>query len=273
MYQNSTGAHTFSINTSGCFTFDFGSPLVSTGSSVSVGFNVQQGTAQTPNTITLSATTYPTITFSSSSTGSTSRMVYYNVDYTVQGTGGFQILEAGSKIGLDDSGGTGTKDYDYDDLSVLASRGTFFYRNNTFYYRLTSHDEISRVGLSTALSSSGTVGVNTFAITNLSNVKYVAIGQTVSGTGIATGALVSSINRTTGVISLTPPTGEPYSVKSTFSGSITFRKNLGDSTSITYTTPVLTEYQKYPVKFRYFIPSASDASNVENSQFILVVLF
>jgi hypothetical protein len=259
----STGQHTFSINSSGCFTFDFEPSVISSGSSVSIGFNVQQNAAATTNTISFSAPSYPTVTFSPSSLGSTSRMIYYDVDYTVQGTGGFQILESGSKIGLDDSGGTGTKDYDYDDLTVLASRGSFFFRNNTFYYRLSSYDEISRIGLSTSIPASGTVGANSLTISSTSNVKYVAIGQTVSGTGIATGALVNAINRTTGVISLTPPTGEPFSVKTTFSNNIVFRKNLGDSTSISYTTPVLVAYQKYPIRFRYFIPSASDATNVE----------
>lgn len=259
----STGAHTFNIDSSGCFTFDFESSLVSAGSSVSVGFNVQQNAAATANTITFTAASYPTITFTSSSLGSTSRMINYDVDYTVKGTGGFQILESGSRIGLDDSGGTGIKDYDYNDLSINASRGSFFFRDNTFYYRLSSYDEISRIGLSTVVSASGTVGANAFTLSSTPNVRYVAIGQTVSGTGIATGALVNGIDRSTGVISLTPPTGEPYVVKSTFSGNVTFRKNLGDSTSISYTTPVLVEYQKYPIRFRYFIPSASDATNVE----------
>lgn len=259
----STGAHTFKIETTGCFTFDFESSIVAAGSSVSVGFNVQQNVAATPNQITFTAAPYPTATFTSSSLGATNRSIYYDVDYLVQGTGGFQIFDSGSKIGLDDSGGFGRKDFDYNDLSIVASRGTFFVKNNNYYYRLSSYDEISRIGLSTALPASGTIGSNSITLSIVSNTKYVAIGQTVSGVGIATGARVTGIAGNTGVISLSPPTGEPFSVKSTFSGNVVFQKKLGDVTTITYTSPILVEYKKYPIRFRYFIPSASDASNVE----------
>lgn len=259
----STGEHTFYINSSACFTFDLQPATVSVGSSTSTTFNVTQSSAATTNSITLTASPYHTLSFSSSSLGSASRMMYPNVDYKVTGTGGFQIFDSGSRLGLDDSGGTGSKDYDYDDLSLTVNKGSFFTRNNTFYYRLDSYDEISRVGIASTLSGSGTVGSNTVGLSSAADTRYVAIGQTISGTGIATGSLVSSFNRTTGVISLTPPTGEPYSVKSTFSGNITFRKNIGDNTSISYTTSVLTEYQKYRLRFRYFIPSSIDATSAQ----------
>jgi hypothetical protein len=258
-----TGSHTFYINSSACFTFDLQPATVSVGSSISTTFNVTQSSAATVNTIVLTASPYHILSFSSLNLGSLSRKIYPNVDYKITGTGGFQIFGSGSILGLDDSGGTGSKDYDYDDLSLTVNRGSFFTRNNNFYYRLDSYDEISRVGIASTLAGSGTVGSNTVGLSSTTETKYVAIGQTISGTGIATGSLVNSFNRTTGVISLTPPTGEPYSVKSSFSGNITFRKNIGDSTSISYTTPVLTEYEKYRLRFRYYIPSSIDATSVQ----------
>jgi hypothetical protein len=127
-----------------------------------------------------------------------------------------------------------------------------------------SYVEISRIGITTVFSGSGSLNTNSVVI-SASNTKYVAIGQSVSGSSIVSGSVVSSYDRSSGVVNLTPPIGVTYAVSSAFSGNLTFFKNIGQSTNISYSTYALKARQKYKIKFRYYIPAAIDATSVQRN--------
>lgn len=134
-----------------------------------------------------------------------------------------------------------------------------------------TYTEVSRIGLTTTFAGSGTLDTNSITLTTASNTKYVGIGQSVSRVGIVTGSTVDSLNRTTGVITLTPPTGTTYAVFSTFSGDINFTKSIGQNTQISYSTYVLEANEKYRIRARYFIPQSVDAISAQrNITFYLI---
>jgi len=123
-----------------------------------------------------------------------------------------------------------------------------------------TYTERSRIGITTTFSASGNAGTNIVTLTSASNTQYIAIGQSVSNANITTGSKVKEFNRSTGVITLEPPTGISNAVSSLFTNqNITFFKTIGQDTSITYSTYPLIEARKYRIKFRYFIPQNIDA--------------
>jgi hypothetical protein len=134
-----------------------------------------------------------------------------------------------------------------------------------------TYTEVSRVGLSSVFSGSGTIDTNTITLASPANTKHIGVGQSVSASGIVAGTTVDSYDRDSGIITLLPPSGTTYALSSNVSGNITFFKTIGQSTRVYYTTYVLEAYQKYRVRFRYYIPQSVDAIGAQRSiSFILL---
>jgi hypothetical protein len=144
---------------------------------------------------------------------------------------------------------------------------TFDFETQGYVSGVGTYTEINRIGLTTSLSSSGTLNSNQITLTTASNSKYVGVGQSVSGVGINTGTVVASVDRTTGVVGLTPPSGN--AVTATFTNeNKTFFKTIGQDTSISHSTYILNAQQRYRFRARYYIPSSVDAITAQrNIQF------
>ena len=133
--------------------------------------------------------------------------------------------------------------------------------SSIFYAPYPSYTEIARIGLTSSISASGTINTNQITLTTASNTKFVGVGQSVSGVGIYTGSVVSSVDRTTGVVGLNPPTGiTTNTVTANFTNqNKTFFKTIGQDTAISYSTYILNAQQRYRVRARYYIPSSINA--------------
>jgi len=133
--------------------------------------------------------------------------------------------------------------------------------SSVFYAPYPSYTEIARIGLTSSISASGTINTNQITLTTANNTKYVGVGQSVSGVGIYTGSVVSSVDRTTGVVGLNPPTGiTTNTVTANFTNqNKTFFKTIGQDTAISYSTYILNAQQRYRVRARYYIPSSINA--------------
>ena len=145
---------------------------------------------------------------------------------------------------------------------------TFDFQTEGYTTGIGTYNEISKIGLTSSFTASGTVGTNQITLSVPENTKYIGIGQSVSGVGIVTGTVIadSGYNRFTGVINLTPPTGISSAVSSTITnGNLTFSKAIGQSTGINYSTYVLLENQKYRIRLRYYIPQSVNADRVERN--------
>lgn len=135
---------------------------------------------------------------------------------------------------------------------------TFDFETQGYTTGVGTYTEIARIGLTTSLSASGTLNTNQITLTTASNAKFVGVGQSVSGVGIYTGSVVASVDRTTGVVGLTPPSGN--AVTATFANqNKTFFKTIGQDTAISYSTYILNAQQRYRIKARYYIPSSINA--------------
>ena len=141
----------------------------------------------------------------------------------------------------------------------LSSSGCFTFDFETEGYTsgINTYTEINRIGITSTLTASGTSGTDQITLSTVDEVKYVAIGQSVSASFIQSGAEVSDINRSTGVIDLTVESGN--AVTSSTSGNVTFFKTVGQDTYADYRTYILTKYERYHIKIRYFIPENVDA--------------
>jgi len=141
----------------------------------------------------------------------------------------------------------------------LSSSGCFTFDFETEGYTsgINTYTEINRIGITSTLTASGTSGTDQITLSTVDEVKYVAIGQSVSASFIQSGAEVSDINRSTGVIDLTVESGN--AVTSSTSGNVTFFKTVGQDTYADYNTYILTKYERYHIKIRYFIPENVDA--------------
>lgn len=140
---------------------------------------------------------------------------------------------------------------------------TFDFQTQGYTTGIGTYTEVSRIGIASTFSGSGTINTNSIILSSPTNTNYIAIGQSVSASAIVDGTTVANYNRQTGQIDLTPPDGNNFAVTSTFSGNITFSKQIGQNTRILYNTYTLTERERYRVKFRYFIPQNIDASDKE----------
>ena len=141
----------------------------------------------------------------------------------------------------------------------LSSSGCFTFDFETEGYTsgINTYTEINRIGITSTLTASGTSGTNSITLSTVDEVKYVAIGQSVSASFIQSGTEVSEINRSTGVITLEPPSGN--AVTSSTSGNVTFFKTVGQDTYADYNTYTLQKFERYHIRIRYYIPENVDA--------------
>ena len=126
-----------------------------------------------------------------------------------------------------------------------------------------TYTEHSRIGISSTFVGSGGVG-NVITLATPADTNFIGIGQSVSNaTGIHTGTVVASYIRTSGVINLTPPSGQANAVYAIItSGNIVFSKAIGQDTIITHSTYALEAQRRYHIRARYYIPQSIDAIGV-----------
>lgn len=147
-------------------------------------------------------------------------------------------------------------------ITINSSAGfTFEFETEGYDVGIGTYTEISRIGFSTSFAATGSANSNVITLSNAANTKNIGIGLSVAAVGIVTGTTVGNFNRTTGVISLSPPTGFSTALYANVNGSVNFFKSIGDQTSISYSTYVLNQYERYNIRFRYFIPQAIDATS------------
>ena len=160
---------------------------------------------------------------------------------------------------------TGTHTFDVSTSALMS----FEFETEGYVSGVGTYTQQSRIGLTTTLVGSATAGTNIVTLSAgtvgiLTITSFIGIGQSVfNTTGIHTGTVVAGYGRTTGVITLTPPSGQANAVYQTItSGNIVFSKAIGQDTRITYSTYVLEAYRKYNIRARYYIPSTVDAIGV-----------
>ena len=144
---------------------------------------------------------------------------------------------------------------------------TFDFETQGYTSGVGTYTEIARIGLTSSLSASGTLNTNQITLTTASNTKFVGVGQSVSGVGIYTGSVVSSVDRTTGIIGLNPPTGiTANTVTATFTNqNKIFSKAIGQNAAISYSTYILNAQQRYRIRARYYIPSSINAIGAQRN--------
>ena len=160
---------------------------------------------------------------------------------------------------------TGTHTFSVNTSALMS----FEFETEGYVSGVGTYTQQSRIGLTTTLVGSATAGTNIVTLSAgtvgiLTITSFIGIGQSVfNTTGIHTGTVVAGYGRTTGVITLTPPSGQANAVYQTItSGNIVFSKAIGQDTRITYSTYVLEAYRKYNIRARYYIPSTVDAIGV-----------
>jgi len=142
---------------------------------------------------------------------------------------------------------------------------TFDFQTQGYISGIGTYIEVSRVGIASTFAGSGSINTNTIVLSVASNTNYVGVGQSVSASGIVAGTTVSSYDRGSGTISLTPPTGTTYALSSNVNGNITFFKTIGQGTQVYYTTYPLQKLQRYRIRFRYYIPQSVDAISAQRN--------
>lgn len=159
---------------------------------------------------------------------------------------------------------TGTHTF-YVSTSALMS---FEFETEGYTSGIGTYTEQSRIGLTTTFTGSGTQFTNIItleggAVGIQTITRNIGIGQSVSNANIRTGTVVETYDRSSGVITLTPPVGFTTAITSTItSENIVFNKAIGQNTQISYTTYVLEAQRKYNIRARYYIPQAIDAIGV-----------
>ena len=124
-----------------------------------------------------------------------------------------------------------------------------------------TYTEYARVGITTTVS--GTKSGTEIVVVPTNTVKHVGIGMSASGSGIRAGSKVSGYDRATGSITLENPDGDP--IQSTGSTSVTFFRDVGTSVRSFVKTHVLTAYQRYRVRIRYFHPRLVNTARLARS--------
>ena len=137
---------------------------------------------------------------------------------------------------------------------------TFEFETEGYTSGIGTYTEHSRIGLSSTFLGSGGVG-NAITLATPSNTKFIGIGQSVSNANIVVGTLVQDYNTSTGVITLTPPSGSENAITSiiTSGSSIVFSKAIGKETQILHSTYALEKQRRYHIRLRYYIPSSFNA--------------
>ena len=121
-----------------------------------------------------------------------------------------------------------------------------------------TYSNYARVGVTTTIAATGSVG-NQITIA-VNRTPTVGIGMSVSGSNINStngSPTVSSVDPITGVIGLEPVSGQTNSVTGTLNNDVTFTRHFGTSVSRIFSTPILTAFEKYRIRIRYFHPQVA----------------
>ena len=141
----------------------------------------------------------------------------------------------------------------------VAESGTITERFRVGTTPVISSDYSGQVAFGATFTASATGSGNEITLATASNQTRVGVGMSVSGTNIVKDSKVHSVS-TSGLITLRhpdvtePDAGTPAVTGAISSQSLTFYRNTGVSVSKSYTTPTLVAFQKYRIKYRYFIP-------------------
>ena len=129
-----------------------------------------------------------------------------------------------------------------------------------------------QVAFGATVTASGSTNTNILTLATAGNSTKIGIGMSVSGPNIVKDSKVYGVNQTTGVIELThpdvtvPDAGTPAIQGGAISNqNITFYRNIGVLGKKSYTTPTLIAYQKYRIRYRYFIPRYEGPGPTETS--------
>ena len=133
-----------------------------------------------------------------------------------------------------------------------------------------TYTEHVRIGVSTSISGiSSTSTANQIVVSgaaNLEKMNTIGIGMTVVHPNIVSGTKITDeggFNKVTGVINLEPPAGTASAFTAPVSNqSITFTRSLGDMIRHDFDTQVLTAYERYRIRLRYFHNKNFELKNV-----------
>ena len=132
-----------------------------------------------------------------------------------------------------------------------------------------TYTEHVRIGVSTSISGISSTGSNEITVSgaaNLEKMNTIGIGMTVVHPNIVAGTIIATeggFNKVTGVIALEPPAGNPSAFTAPVSNqSITFTRSLGDMITHDFETQVLTAYERYRIRLRYFHNKNFELKNV-----------
>ena len=140
----------------------------------------------------------------------------------------------------------------------VAESGTITERFRVGTAPVVSSDYSGQVAFGATFTASATGAGNQITLATAGNSVRVGTGMSVSGPNIVKDSKVYSVSG--GTISLVhpdeiePDAGNPAVTGAISSQSLTFYRNTGVEVAKSYTTPTLIAYQKYRIKYRYFIP-------------------
>ena len=142
----------------------------------------------------------------------------------------------------------------------VAESGTITERFRVGTTPVISSDYSGQVAFGATFTASASGSGNEITLSTPTNRVNVGVGMSVSGTNIVKDSKVHSVSQSNGVITLThpdvtePDAGKPAVTGAISSQSITFYRNTGVNVTKSYATPTLVAYNKYRIKYRYFIP-------------------
>ncbi len=121
----------------------------------------------------------------------------------------------------------------------------------------------ARVGLTTTINCQFT-GNNTIVIGDAIRLRTIGVGMTVTGSDINGTPTVEVISRSTGIITLTPESGNS-TTKTSGTGNVLFAREIGEIVHQDFETPVLIAFQKYRIRLRFFFPKNIDVRKTTKS--------
>ena len=154
-------------------------------------------------------------------------------------------------------GTTASFTFEFEDV---AESGTITERFRVGTTPVISSDYSGQVAFGATFTASASGSGNEITLSTPTNRVNVGVGMSVSGTNIVKDSKVHSVSQSNGVITLThpdvtePDAGTPAVTGAISSQSITFYRNTGVNVTKTYTTPTLVAYNKYRIRYRYFVP-------------------
>tara|TARA_R100000008_G_scaffold67829_1_gene44924 strand:+ start:380 stop:2737 length:2358 start_codon:yes stop_codon:yes gene_type:complete len=132
-----------------------------------------------------------------------------------------------------------------------------------------TYTNITRVGIASTMAATGTSGTNEIRLDTNSEIKYIAEGMNVSGTGIAANTTVANLNvnwyDTANYGKVTLATESGNAVTGTInSGNITFTSTQNSPRNNEIWTPyVLVKGNRYRIKISYYVPQSWDTRGTE----------